>query len=279
MARPLRLEFAGALYHITSRGDRREDIYRDNGDREQWLEILGQVCKRFNWIIHGYCLMSNHYHLLAETVDGNLSRGMRQLNGLYTQQFNRRYHESGHLFQGRYKAILVQKEAYLIELVRYVVLNPVRAGMVRRPEDWVWSSFNAMIGADTETEWLDVDWTLSQFGTDRKQATLAYRQFVMEGKGLPDPKEQIKHQMFLGNDRFIDEHRRSIEKPEKLREVSKAHKRSIALSLADYQKKYLQRNEAMARAYLSGAYTMAEIGGHFKVHYMTVSRAVKRYEK
>ncbi len=279
MARPLRLEFAGALYHITSRGDRREDIYRDNGDREQWLEILGQVCKRFNWIIHGYCLMSNHYHLLAETVDGNLSRGMRQLNGLYTQQFNRRYHESGHLFQGRYKAILVQKEAYLIELVRYVVLNPVRAGMVRRPEDWVWSSFNAMIGADTETEWLDVDWTLSQFGTDRKQATLAYRQFVMEGKGLPDPKEQIKHQMFLGNDRFIDEHRRSIEKPEKLREVYKAHKRSIALSLADYQKKYLQRNEAMARAYLSGAYTMAEIGGHFKVHYMTVSRAVKRYEK
>ncbi len=279
MARPLRLEFAGALYHITSRGDRREDIYRDNGDREQWIEILGQVCKRFNWIIHGYCLMSNHYHLLAETVDGNLSRGMRQLNGLYSQQFNRRYHESGHLFQGRYKAILVQKEAYLIELVRYVVLNPVRAGMVRRPEDWVWSSFNAMIGADTETEWLDVDWTLSQFGTDRKQATLAYRQFVMEGKGLPDPKEQIKHQMFLGNDRFIDEHRRSIEKPEKLREVSKAHKRSIALSLADYQKKYLQRNEAMARAYLSGAYTMAEIGGHFKVHYMTVSRAVKRYEK
>ena len=151
--------------------------------------------------------------------------------------------------------------------------------MVRRPEDWKWSSFNAMIGADTENEWLDVDWTLSQFGTDRKQATSAYRQFVMEGKGLPDPKEQIKHQMFLGNDRFIDEHRQTIEKPEKLREVSKAHKRSIALSLTDYQKKYLQRNEAMARAYLSGAYTMAEIGEHFKVHYMTVSRAVRRYEK
>ena len=279
MARPLRLEFAGALYHITSRGDRREDIYRGNGDREQWLEILGQVCKRFNWVIHGYCLMSNHYHLLAETVDGNLSRGMRQLNGVYTQQFNRRYHESGHLFQGRYKAILVQKETYLIELVRYVVLNPVRARMVRRPEDWKWSSFNAMLGADTENEWLDVDWTLSQFGTDRKQATSAYRRFVMEGKGLPDPKEQIKHQMFLGNNRFIDEYRQTIEKPEKLREVSKAHKRSIALSLTDYQKKYLQRNEAMARAYLSGAYTMAEIGEHFKVHYMTVSRAVKRYEK
>ena len=141
MARPLKIEFAGALYHITSRGDRREDIYRDNEDRQQWLEILGQVCERFNWVVHGYCQMTNHFHLLAETVDGNLSRGMRQLNGIYTQKFNRRYHESGHLFQGRYKAILVQKEAYLLELTRYVVLNPVRAKMALRPENWVWSSY------------------------------------------------------------------------------------------------------------------------------------------
>ena len=278
MARPLRLEFAGALYHITSRGDRREDIYRDNEDRQQWLEILGQVCERFNWVVHGYCQMTNYYHLLAETVDGHLSRGMRQLNGIYTQKFNRRYHESGHLFQGRYKAILVQKETYLLELTRYVVLNPVRAKMVRRPEDWVWSSFNAMTGADTESRWMDVDWTLSQFGNDRTQAISAYEQFVMEGKGLPDPKEQIKHQMFLGNDTFITEHRQTIGKPETLREVSKAHKRSVALTLSDYQRRYTQKNEAMAKAYLSGAYTMAEIGKHFKVHYMTVSRAVKRYK-
>ena len=278
MARPLRIEYAGALYHITSRGDCREDIYRDNEDREQWLEILSQVCERFNWVVHGYCQMSNHYHLLAETVDGNLSRGMRQLNGIYTQKFNRRHHESGHLFQGRYKAILVQKETYLLELTRYVVLNPVRARMVKRPEDWAWSSFNAMIGADTESQWLDVDWTLSQFGKDRTQAISAYRQFVMEGKGLPDPKEQVKHQMFLGNEIFNTEKIQSIEKPKTLREVSKAHKRSIALTLTDYQKRYAQRNEAMAKAYLSGAYTMAEIGVHFKVHYMTVSRAVRKYE-
>ena len=278
MARPLRIEYAGALYHITSRGDRREDIYRDNEDREQWLEILSQVCERFNWVVHGYCQMSNHYHLLAETVDGNLSRGMRQLNGIYTQKFNRSHHESGHLFQGRYKAILVQKETYLLELTRYVVLNPVRARMVKRPEDWAWSSFNAMIGADTESQWLAVDWTLSQFGKDRTQAISAYRQFVMEGKGLPDPKEQVKHQMFLGNETFNTEKIQSIEKPETLREVSKAHKRSIALTLTDYQKRYAQRNEAMAKAYLSGAYTMAEVGEHFKVHYMTVSRAVRKYE-
>ena len=278
MARPLRLEFSGALYHITSRGDRREDIYRGDQDRQKWLEILSQVCERFNWVVHSYCQMTNHYHLLVETIDGNLSRGMRQLNGTYTQTFNRRYHECGHLFQGRYKAILVEKETYLLELTRYVVLNPVRAKMVRCPEHWKWSNYNATISTDVEPGWLDVDWTLSQFGKNRDKAIAAYQQFVMDGKGLPDPKEQTKHQMFLGKDEFIVRHRDPAEKPEKLREVSKAHKKSLALSLFDYQKNYPQRNEAMARAYLSGAYTMAEIGLYFRVHYMTVSRAVRKHE-
>ena len=278
MARPLRLEFSGALYHITSRGDRREDIYRDEQDRQQWLDMLSQVCERFNWVVHSYCQMTNHYHLLVETIDGNLSRGMRQLNGTYTQTFNRRYHESGHLFQGRYKAILVEKETYLLELTRYVVLSPVRAKMVRSPAQWKWSSYNATRSRDMEPGWLDVDWTLSQFGKNRDKAIAAYQQFVMEGKGLPDPKEQTKHQMFLGKDEFIAGHRKPAEKPEKLREVSKAHKKSVALSLFDYQNHYPQRNEAMARAYLSGAYTMAEIGLYFRVHYITVSRAVKKYE-
>lgn len=130
MARPLRLEFSGALYHVTSRGDRREDIYLDDEDRIDWLEVLGKVCGRFNWLVHAYCQMTNHYHLLVETVDGNLSMGMRQLNGQYTQRFNRRHSIVGHLFQGRYKSILVQKDSYLLELTRYVALNPIRAGMV-----------------------------------------------------------------------------------------------------------------------------------------------------
>ena len=130
MARPLRLEFAHALYHVTSRGDRREDIYVDDADREAWLAVLAQVCTRFNWTVHAYCLMSNHYHLLVETPDANLSAGMRQLNGVYTQHVNRRHGRVGHVYQGRFKAIIVQKDAYLIELARYVVLNPVRASMV-----------------------------------------------------------------------------------------------------------------------------------------------------
>jgi putative transposase len=123
MARPLRIEYPGAVYHITSRGDRQESIYLDDEDREAFLSVLGDVCSRFNWVVYAYCLMDNHYHLLIETPQGNMARGMRQLNGVYTQRFNRRHEQVGHLFQGRYEAILVQKETYLLELSRYIVLN------------------------------------------------------------------------------------------------------------------------------------------------------------
>ena len=146
MARPLRIELAGGLYHVTSRGDRREDIYGGDEDRQAWLELFGNVCVRFNWRCHAYCQMSNHYHLVLETPEGNLAQGMRQLNGVYTQQVNRRYGKTGHVFQGRYKAILVDKDSYLLELARYVVLNPVRAAMVKDARDWPWSSYRAMIG-------------------------------------------------------------------------------------------------------------------------------------
>ena len=140
MARPLRLEFGGALYHVTARGDGRDDVFLADGDRRVFIEGLAEVWERFNWTVHAYCLMSNHYHLLVETPDANLSRGMRQLNGVYTQRFNRTYDRVGHVFQGRYKAILVEKDAHLLELARYVVLNPVRACMVHTPGEWPWSS-------------------------------------------------------------------------------------------------------------------------------------------
>lgn len=277
MARPLRLEYAGALYHVTARGDRREDIYRDEVDRQAWLEGLAMACQRFNWVVHAYCQMTNHYHLLVETVEGNLSRGMRQLNGHYTQRFNRRHGLVGHLYQGRYKAILVQKEGYLLELSRYVVLNPVRAGLVRRPEDWPWSSYRALIGRASTPQWLDTHWLLGQFGRQRKKAIRAYRDFVTEGKGIPSPLEQTRNQLLLGDDAFVEGYQQD-KPPEELREVSKAQRRSVALSLVAYEKRFPNRDDAMASAYLSGAYTMAEIGQHFGVHYMTVSRAVRKFE-
>ena len=146
MARPLRIEYPGAVYHVTSRGDERKAIFGDDCDRESFLNSLHKVVKRYNWLCHAYCLMGNHYHLIIETPDGNLSLGMRQLNGVYTQLFNKRHDRVGHLFQGRYKAILVQKDSHLQETCRYVVLNPVRAQMVEKPDQWIWSSYSATTG-------------------------------------------------------------------------------------------------------------------------------------
>ena len=146
MARPLRIEFPGAVYHITSRGNERKKIFWDDQDRELYLARLDQIHERFHWHVHAYVLMSNHCHLLVETPMANLSRGMRQLNGVYTQEFNRRHGRVGHLFQGRFKAILVEEDNYLLEVSRYIILNPVRAGMVERPEEYRWSSYPSIIG-------------------------------------------------------------------------------------------------------------------------------------
>jgi len=197
MARPLRLELSGGVYHVTSRGDGREDIYLSDSDREAWLEVFGQVCERFNWVCHAWCQMTNHYHILIETPEANLAQGMRQLNGVYTQRFNRAHERVGHVFQGRYKAILVEPDSYLLELARYVVLNPLRANMVKRLEAWPWSSYLAMCGQTAATPWLQTDWILGQFGQRRSNAIAKYVAFVHEGARLPSVWAQLQGQIFL----------------------------------------------------------------------------------
>lgn len=149
MSRPLRLEFPGAVYHVTSRGDRREPIYRDDADRVEHLAVLEHALDRFDAEVLAYCLMGNHYHLVLHTRQGNLSRLMRHLNGVYTQRFNQRHGLVGHLFQGRYKAIPVDRDAYLLALCSYVERNPVAAGLVAAAEHWVWSSCRAHLGQAT----------------------------------------------------------------------------------------------------------------------------------
>lgn len=273
MARPLRIDLAGGVYHVTSRGDRREDIYRSDEDRAAWLAVLGQACARFNWRCHAWCQMTNHFHLVLETPDANLSQGMRQLNGVYTQQFNRSHALVGHLFQGRFKAILVERETYLLELTRYVVLNPVRAGMVARPDDWPWSSYRAMVGAAPTPEWLETDWLLGLFGEERAQAQAGYAAFVVEGIGQPSIWEGLRHQILLGSESFVEQLFGASKPMGQLREVPRAQRRVLAKPLAEFAAAYPLRREAMARAFLTGAYTMQEIAEHFRVHYSTVSRA------
>jgi len=209
MTRPLRLELAGGLYHVTSRGDRRELIYDTDKDRDKWLEILGNVCTRYNWRCHAYCLMDNHYHIVIETAEANLSKGMRQLNGVYTQYYNREHERVGHVFQGRYKGILVERDEYLLELSRYVVLNPIRAKMVKNISDWKWSSYHAAIGSRDGQAWLEVNWVLGQFSNERKPAIERYINFVREGIGLPSIWGQLQNQIFLGSESFINENQKN----------------------------------------------------------------------
>lgn len=238
MARPLRIELAGGVYHVTSRGDRRENIYRSDEDRVEWLAVLGQLCARFNWRCHAWCQMSNHFHLVLETPDANLSQGMRQLNGVYTQRFNRHHGLAGHLFQGRFKAILVERETYLLELARYVVLNPVRAGMVARPDDWSWSSYRAMVAAAPTPEWLETDWLLGQFGDERAQAQAGYAAFVIEGIGQPSLWKGLRHQILLGSERFVEQRLDAWKPVDKLREVPRAQRRVLAKPLAEFAATY-----------------------------------------
>ncbi|CAK0770780.1 transposase [Gammaproteobacteria bacterium] len=275
MTRPLRLEFSGALYHVTARGNGREAIYLADGDRCMFFEVLGGVWERYNWTVHAYCLMTNHYHLLVETPDANLSKGMRQLNGVYTQRFNRTHERVGHVFQGRYKAILVQKDVYLLELARYIVLNPVRARMVRAPGEWPWSSYRAMVGEVAAPLWLETQPILAAFGETEATAAEHYACFVAEGRDLPSVWERLKHQVFLGSDTFVESMGRQVPKNRDLREVPQAKAREPAQPLADYARIHFERDDAIVAAFASGSYTLKEIGDYFGLHYSRISKIVR----
>ena len=275
MTRPLRIELAGGVYHVTSRGDRRENIYFCDADRRAWLELLGKVCERFNWMCHAWCQMSNHYHIVVETVEGNLSQGMRQLNGVYTQHINSAYQRVGHVYQGRYKGILVEKESYLLELARYVVLNPVRAGMVDDPQQWSWSSYAAMTGEKQAPPWLQTDWILGQFDRNRGQAVMGYVDFVRAGAGMPSVWERLRGQVYLGSDAFLQRIQALSDKTS-LAEIPRTQRRPLAQPLTYYRESIADPKAAMSAAYATGDYTMRQIADAFGVHYSTVSRALKK---
>jgi putative transposase len=277
LARPLRIEFAGALYHLTARGNARQDIFEDDDDRQMLLEYLARVCGRHRWLCHAYCLMSNHYHLLVETGSPTLSKGMKYLNGVYTQYYNRKHARVGHLFQGRFKGILVEKDAYLFELSRYVVLNPVRARMVRLAKDWPWSSYRATAGLAPSPECLTTDWILGGFAENKRSAQLAYRRFVSEGKGQPAPWDHLKNQIYLGSDQFVEDMQCKMDPGQSLDDIPKPQKQSPVKPLSYYEKRYGVRNRSMAEAYRSGHYTLKNIGDYFGVSYVTVSRALKEF--
>jgi putative transposase len=281
MARPLRLEFSGALYHITSRGDHREDIFMDDVDRQSFLNILGQVCARTGWICHAYCLMDNHYHLVIDTPKPNLAKGMRQLNGVYTQAFNRRHDRAGHVFQGRYKAIIVDRDRFFVDLCSYVVLNPVRTGKVRSVIHWRWSSYQAVVGRVVCPVWLDCGSLLGAFAKQRRQAKQAYAQVVKQSKDLPSIWEHLRNQIYLGDEAFVTRMQRKLigrKKSGDLSEIPKIQREPPPKPLEHYTRRYKNRNRAITAAYASGQYTLKAIADHFGLHYTTISRIIKQSE-
>jgi putative transposase len=281
MARPLRIEYEGAVYHVTSRGNAGQDIFLIDHDRHAFLEILGDAVERFAWICHAYCLMSNHYHLLIETRSANLSRGMRHLNGVYTQRFNRRQGRPGHVLQGRFKSILVEKESHLLELARYVVLNPVRAKMVRSARDWPWSSYRATAGQEEPLPLLAVDWILSQFGGDRRTAVDLYRRFVTQGRGA-EVWDGLRGGVLMGSEHFVETMTPFLRETKRQREIPRRERLLARPSLDELFSTATTKEARDARIHEATRvheYTLSQLQVHLGLHYSTISRIAARVER
>lgn len=278
MARPLRIEYEGAVYHITSRGNARQGIFLDDGDRTTFLKILGDVVERYNWICYAYCLMANHYHLLIETPDANLSRGMQQLNGVYTQAFNRRHHSVGHLLQGRYRAILVEKESHLLDLVRYIALNPVRAKLVRHPRDWHWSSYRSTSSEGESPKFLSTDWILSQFHEDRRRAVKEYREFVKGGYGI-DVWGELRGGVILGTEQFAQALKPLLWEKSSITEIPRRERLAVRPRLEELfagSKDRSDRNKRIYQAVRTYGYTLKKVAEFTGLHYSTISVIARR---
>jgi hypothetical protein len=224
--------------------------------------------------------MNNHYHLVIETPDGNLSKGMRQLNGVYTMRFNRRHGSVGHIFQGRYKAILVQKESHLLEVCRYVVLNPLRAKAVEVPERWRWSSYRAMVGIERAHPCLTIDWILGQFGSKRRTAEKRYRVFVMDGIRGHRIWDDVKGQSILGGEDFVSRLIGYARGYEEVKEIPKVQRYLNRPKLAEIFKnargEKRRRDRRIAEAVQRWGYSEREVADYLRLHYSTVSRLIRR---
>ncbi len=291
MARPLRLELPGAVYHLTTLGNAGQPVFREAEDSELFLEIVGQACERFDWRCLTYCLLPDRYHLVVETRRPTLARGMRQINGRYTQAFNRRHGVGGHLFQGRYRAVMVEKPGFVAAVCRDTLRRPLELGLAEDAAAWRWSSCRALLGrlpqGRAAPDWLAVDDLLALYAGDPATSDLAEARrrcaADIAAADRPSVWEHLRHQVFLGSEAFVNEMRERAAAEAagrgSLAEIPKAQWQAPPPPLESFAAQASSREEAMARAYLSGAYSQSSIAAHFGVHYSTVSRAVRRFEK
>jgi putative transposase len=273
MSRPLRVLFPGAVYHVMSRGNERRRIYRDAADRLEFLDQLALAIERYGLLCHGYCLMGNHYHLLLETPRANLPIAMRHLNGCYTRSFNTRWHRVGHLFQGRYRAVLTEKDAHLLENVRYIALNPTRTEppLCGQPEAWPWSSYRALLGLGPQPRWLTVGWVLAQLARDYGNARLRLKAFVDEG--LTTQQQPLPGGIYFAAEEFIRDKTAGL-KP--IPEIPRSHWQPLRPTLEEI---FTTASDPITSAYREYGYTLREIAEHLGCHYATVSRRLRKSER
>ena len=291
MARALRITFPGAFYHVTSRGNERKAVFKSKRDREKFLEYLESATQRYDALIHAYCMMDNHYHLLLQTPSGNLPQIMRHINGAYTTYFNVKRDRSGHLFQGRYKAILVDIDEYAKELSRYIHLNPVRAKIVETPEEYEWSSYPAYTGKQKPAKWLYWDFILGYFGQKLSTAQKGYQEFVnaLVRQEYDSPLDEVVSSTLLGSAdfvAFIKDNFVSAKKPDKeLPALKELIKKASMQDIFEEVESVFTKDKVLARnvkMYLCQRYTgkkLKEIGLHFGIGESGVSQACRRVAK
>jgi putative transposase len=292
VARPLRIQYPNAFYHVTSRGNERKAVFRTDKDRQRFLVYLQSAHERYGALIHVYCLMGNHYHLLLETPRSNLSQILHHVNGAYTTYFNVKRKRSGHLFQGRYRAILVEKDAYCQELSRYIHLNPLRAGMVKDLRDYPWSSYAFYVGLKKKPSWLETDDILGYYGQRESQAQKKYREYVEEGIGgdQRNPLRDVFASTFLGGQEFIKQFR------QRCRDGEEGDSRNLPVlkalkerpTLDEIRKRVGEQIEAEDRLFKKvcihisheyGGFSLKEIGSFYNMEGSAVSQASRRFKQ
>jgi REP element-mobilizing transposase RayT len=278
MARPLRIQTKDALYHVTARGNEKKDIYIDDHDRYFFLKLLEEIVESYELVVYAFCLMGNHYHLLVRTPNANLSRGMRQLNGVYAQHFNKRHDRVGHLFQGRFSAVLIKEEEgdeeRLLTAARYVVMNPVRAGLASSPEDWRWSSYRGTAGMTKPPSFLDPDQILSFFATNRKSACQQYIAFVRGGGVKESPFSEARGGIVIGGKELIE-----ISAARLLGEISDEVPKRERFADRPCLEEIFRDNErdiGIYKAFRKYGYKLKDIGDFLGLHYSVISRIAKR---
>ncbi len=289
MARPLRIEYPGAFYHVTSRGNEQKDIFKSRKDRERFISYMESAAIRYGAVIHAYCLMSNHYHLLLETPHGNLSQIMKHINSAYTTYYNLKRKRAGHLFQGRYKAILVDSDAYAAELSRYIHLNPVRGGIVETPEDYPWTSYRYYTGAQAP-DWLTTGLILGYFGRKAATAREKYRRFVHDliEREYPNPLQGAVASAILGSPEFVSQirerHLIGKKADRDLPALKELTGRPSLDEIRDAAREVFSENDRLATKagiYLCHRYggaKLKEIGELFRLTESGVTQASKRFE-